>query len=86
MASVLALGAIGLVILSGNYPPPAEALFLFAVAGVLTLIHAVSYVCDRFGRVDAAMTTKADAKREVNSAKGIYELRQNAGVPLGNPD
>ena len=63
MASVLALGAIGLVLLSGNYLPPAQALFLFAVAGVLTLIHAVSYVCNRFGKVDAAMTNNADAKR-----------------------
>ena len=64
MASVLALGAIGLVVLSGNYLPPAHAFFLFAVAGALTLVHAVSYVCDRLGKTVAAMTTKADTKRE----------------------
>jgi hypothetical protein len=39
MASVLALDALGLVILRGNYLPLPQALFLFAVAGVLTLLH-----------------------------------------------
>jgi drug/metabolite transporter (DMT)-like permease len=64
VASVVALGAIGLVALSDNYLPPGQALLLFAVASVLTLIHAVSYVCNRFGKVAADMTTKAEAKRD----------------------
>jgi drug/metabolite transporter (DMT)-like permease len=64
VASVVALGAIGLVVLSGNYLPPGQALLLYAVASVLTLIHAVSYVCNRFGKVAPDMTTKADAKRD----------------------
>jgi len=64
VASVLALGAIGLVALSDDYLPPAQAFFLFAIAGVLTLIHAVSYVCDRLGKTLGAMTTKADTTRE----------------------
>ena len=64
VASVVALGAIGLVAFSGNYLPPGQALLLFAVASILTLIHAVSYVCNRLGKVVADMTTKADAKHD----------------------
>jgi drug/metabolite transporter (DMT)-like permease len=64
ITSVVALGAIALVALSGSYLPPGQALLLFAVASVLTLIHAVSYVCNRFGKAVADMTTKADAKRD----------------------
>ncbi len=63
VASLVAVGAIGLVALSGNYLPPGQALLLFAVASVLTLIHAVCYLCNRFGKV-ADMTTKADSKRD----------------------
>jgi hypothetical protein len=47
VASLLALFAIGLVLLNGNYLPHSKALLLFAIAGVLALIHAVSYVANR---------------------------------------
>jgi hypothetical protein len=68
MASLLALGAIGLVLLTGNYLPTSQALFLFAVAGILALMHAVSYAVNRFKeRIEAAMRTCAEPKSDSES-------------------
>jgi hypothetical protein len=70
VASVVAVAAIGLVALSGNYLPPGQALLLFAVSSVLTLVHAVSYVCNRLGKVAADRTTKADSKGDSEFDEG----------------
>jgi len=63
-ASVLALGAIGLLTLTGKYLPPSQALFLLAVAGFLTLVHAVSYVSRRYGKARGVTTAGGEAKHD----------------------
>jgi hypothetical protein len=48
IASVVAVAAIGLMLLGGNYVPRFQGLILFSVAVVLSLIHGVRYVARRF--------------------------------------